>query len=198
MRLIPAILTGLMLIGVPVAAAKKADIPAGFSLKARGMLHHKASGTDFPLLLAGFTRSAERAYDLSGKDAAVAYRQTIDGKDVVARIALLQIAGMTPKEHYLGMQALVGEYFQGMSFTEVAPRGEGPFDPPGLAPGSGYQGRFSAMLNGTPYELSLSTVKLGKWDGRVTAAYPAASADRAQANIVNLVAGLQKTAPKQK
>lgn len=197
MRLIPAILAGLIVIGAP-AAAKKADAPIGFSLKAHGTLQHKASGTRFPMQIAGFTRSAERAYDLTGKDAAVAYREKINGEDVVARIALLQIAGMTPKEHYLGMQALVGQYFQGMSFTDVAPRGEGPFDPPGLTPGSGYQGRFSAKLNGVPYELSLSTVKLGKWDVRLTAAYPAASAGQAQADVLTLAAGLQKTAPKQK
>ena len=199
MRWIPAIVAGLIVIGAPTAvSAKKTDVPTGFVMKSRGLLIHKASGTEFPLKLAGFTRTDETGFDLAGKDAVVVYKQKIGGEVVVARIALIQIIGMTPKEHYLGMQAMVGSYFEGMSFTNVRPGGEGTFDPPGLAPGSGYQGRFGAELAGVPYELSLSTVKLGPWDVRMTAAYPASTASQAQANILALAAGLQKTAPQQK
>lgn len=199
MRWTSAIIAGLIVIGAPaIADAKKSDVPTGFVKKSRGLLIHKASGTEFPLKLAGFTRTDETGFDLAGKDAVVVYKQKIGGEDVVARIALIQIVGMTPKEHYLGMKGLIANYFEGMSFTNVTPGGEGTFDPPGLAPNSGYQGRFGAELKGVPYELSLSTVKLGSWDVRMTAAYPSANAQEAQANVLALAAGLQKTAPKQK
>ncbi len=199
MRTHKAIVAGLIGLSLSVAAvAAKTVVPDGFHLKRGTTLVHKASGTQFPLHLAGFTRALSSPMDLTGHDIVIGYRETIGGDPVVARIAMIHLEGMTPKEHFLGMKAVVGTYFQDMPFTDIAIQGEGPFDPPGLRPGSGYQGRFRAMHGEIPYEISLSTVKLGYWDVRVTAAYPASAAAQAQADIAKLVIALQRTAPKQK
>ncbi|RYG03399.1 MAG: hypothetical protein EON94_04005 [Caulobacteraceae bacterium] len=180
-------------VGAPAAAAP--GIPAGFELKGTDTYVHRASGTEFPMLVVGFTRDRARPFDIAGKDVAVSYRQEIGGHPVIARIAMIQIVDLTPKEHYLGMKSLVGSYYKGMSFTAIQPQGEGPFTPKGMNVGSGYQGRFKAMQGDTPYELSLSTVKLGAWDVRLTAAYPAAAATEARKNILRLAATLKKTGP---
>lgn len=188
---------GLLCLGTVVSAEspRMADVPAGFRIAKDDTIVHKASRTQFPLHLAGFTRVLEKPFDLVGHNVVVAYRQTMGGQPVVARIALIQIVGMTPKEHYLGIKSMVGGYFQDLSFTNVKPQGEGPFTMPGMKPESGYQGRFRAMQKGHPYELSLSTVRLGKWDVRLTAAYPAATALAARANIQALVTALRQTGP---
>ena len=180
------------------AAPPEPTVPEGFALKGTDTLVHRASHTEFPNEIAGFTRLPVRPFDPKGHDIVISYRQTIKGRPVAANIAMIHIVGMTPKEHYLGMKGIVGTYFRDLPFTDIKPQGEGPFTPPGLAPGSGFQGRFRARQHGTPYELSLSTLKLGKWDVRLTAAYPAATAPAARGNILQLAAELLKTAPKQK
>jgi hypothetical protein len=188
---------GLLCLGTQISAKTPASdgAPTGFRITKDDTIVHKASKTRFPLHLAGFTRVLEKPFDLAGHNVVVAYSQTINGQPVLARIALIQIVGMTPKEHYLGIKSMVGSYVQGLSFTNVKPQGEGPFTLPGMKPESGYQGRFKAMQKGHPYELSLSTVRLGKWDVRLTAAYPAATALAARANIQALVTALRQTGP---
>jgi hypothetical protein len=186
----------IALAALGLAGAALAAPPAGFVSKAPDILVHQASGTEFPREIAGFVRADAHPFDPSGHDIVIAYRQAIDGHPVAANIAMIHIVEMTPKEHYLGMKGTVGTFFRGLPFTDIEPQGEGPFDPPGMAPGSGFQGRFRAMQDGTPYELSLSTVKLGQWDIRLTAAYPEAAAPAAREHILALVAELQKTAPK--
>jgi hypothetical protein len=177
-----------------LADAKASDTP-GFEAKKDGTLVHRASHYRFPLQLAGFTRDAVVPFDVKGHDVAVTYQKTVDGNPVIARIALIHIIAMTPKEHFLGLKGTVGHFFK-EKFTNIAQRGEGPFTPPGASPSSGYQGRFSVNLDGTPYELSLSTVKLGYWDSRLTAAYPAAVAPQAQQEILSLATALQAGSPK--
>lgn len=197
MRRLIVALAGLCILSTTGAAmaAGRPDIPTGFAVKDRDTLVHMASGTEFPLRVAGFTRVVTRPIDLVGHDVVIAYRQMIARQPVEAKIALVQIVEMTPQEHYLGMKSMVGQYFQGLSFTDIQLESEGPFTPPGMPEGSGYQGRFKASQKGTPYELSLSTVKLGKWDVRLTAAYPSSSATEAREHILRLAATLQQTAP---
>lgn len=186
----------LAALGLASTAFAAPSVPTGFVLKGADTLVHRVSGTQFPTKLAGFARYGAKPFDLEGKDIVIAYREKIDGQPVAANIAMIQIVAMTPKEHYLGMKSIVGTYFKDLPFTNIQPQGEGPFNPQGMAPGSGFQGRFRAYLYSTPYELSLSTVKLGTWDVRLTAAYPSATARVAREHILKLAAGLRKTAPK--
>lgn len=72
----------------------------------------------------------------------------------------------------------------------IVSKSEGPMRMMGLKPG--YQGRLTAKLGEIPYELSLSTMKLGFWDARLTAAYPEARASRARRNIIGLVDTLRE------
>ena len=199
MRLIVAICAALVAAATPasiaVAAPEKEQAPEGFKFKRGDTLVHEASKTEFPKELAGFTRVYEEPFDLTRHDVAIAYRREIEGRPVVVRIALIHIEGMTPKEHYLGIKSLVGSYFRSIKFADLKPAGEGPFDPPKMKPGSGYQGRFAALADGVPYELSLSTVSYGYWSARLTAAYPAADASKSRASVLALATVLQTTGP---
>ncbi len=177
------------------SAACAEEAPTGFKCKGADLMVHEASGTEFPKQLAGFTRVYEQPFDLTGHDVTIAYKREMDGRPVIARISLIHIEAMTPKEHYLGMKALVGSYYRSIDPVDIKPAGEGPFDPPGMKPGSGYQGRFAAKVDGTPYELSLSTVSFGYWSARLTAAYPAEAAPVSRAAILDLATKLERTGP---
>lgn len=194
----PKIATALLMIAMLTGAAQAAcldKIPEGFKCKGKDAVVHSASGTAFPKQLAGFTRLYEQSLDLSGQEAAIGYRRETPAGPIVVRVALLHIEAMTPKEHYLGMKSLVGAYFQTIKFTDIKPAGEGPFDPPGMKQGSGYQGRFRATSDGKPFELSLSTVSYGYWSARLTAAYPSEDAAVSRAAVLDLAKKLQKTGP---
>jgi len=194
MFLLPLLL-GFGLSTVPASAQKQQAGP-GFSLSKDGTLVHKASKTRFPVQLAGFTRARATAFDNKGHDFAVSYNQMIAGKPVVARIALIHIEGLKPKEHVLSLKPVIGSYFRDLKLNGVRPQAEGPLILKGMKPGSGYQARFNARLGRTPYEMSLSAVNFGYWDARLTAAYPSAVAPQAQARIIDLVSQLMKTGPR--
>ena len=194
-KLIPMAALLLATVATAAGAACLDTIPTGFKCRGNDTLVHEASGTVFPKELAGFTRFYEQPFDLTGHDVTIAYSQQLDGKPVIARVALIHIEAMTPKEHYLGMKSLIGQYFGSLKFTDLKPAGEGPFDPPGMKPGSGYQGRFAAIADGVPYELSLSTVSFGYWSARLTAAYPSEGAPKTRASILEFARKLQKTGP---
>lgn len=199
MRAKTMILLPLMLgLTMPAIAADqpKREAGAGFKLEKDGTLIHKASKTRFPVQLAGFTRARATAFDKKGHDFAVSYSQTIAGKPVVARIALIHIEGLKPKEHVLSLKPVIGTYFRDLKLSNVRPQSEGPLTLKGMKPGSGYQARFGARLGRTPYEMSLSAVNFGYWDARLTAAYPSAVAPQAQARVIALVSELMKTGPK--
>ncbi|RVT94306.1 hypothetical protein [Sphingomonas crocodyli] len=170
-------------------------VPTGFKCRGNDNLIHEASGTVFPKKLAGFTRFYEQPFDLVGHDVTIAYGRDLNGTPIVARVALIHIEAMTPKEHYLGMKSLIGQYFGALKFSDLKPAGEGPFDPPGMKAGSGYQGRFTAVADGQPYELSLSTVSFGYWSARLTAAYPSEGAAATRAQILELARKLEVTGP---
>lgn len=178
------------------AFAEKREAGRGFTLTKDGTLIHRASRTRFPLVLAGFTRVRANAYDAKGHDIAISYRQMIAAKPVVARIALIHMAGMTAKEHVLGLKPVVGSYFSDLKLKDVRPQAEGPVELAGMKPGSAYQARLRARVGGAPYEVSLTAVDFGYWDARVTAGYPRAVASISQARISDLVAALRKTGPK--
>ncbi|TZG28640.1 hypothetical protein FYJ91_00350 [Sphingomonas montanisoli] len=194
-KLIPAVALALATIPAVAGAACVDAIPTGFVCRGNDVLVHEASGTAFPKQLAGFTRFYEQPIDLTGHDVTIAYGRDLKGTAIVARVALIHIEAMTPKEHYLGMKSLIGQYFGALKFSDLKPSGEGPFDPPGMKPGSGYQGRFSAVADGVPYELSLSTVSFGYWSARLTAAYPTDGAATTRASILELARKLERTGP---
>lgn len=198
MRLPLTILLPICLALAPTtaASAQKREAGAGFTLMKDGTLVHRASKTRFPLQLAGFTRARANAFDAKGHDIAISYSRTIAGKPVVARIALIHIVGLTPKEHVLSLKPVVGSYFRDLKLRSIRPQSEGPVDLAGFKPGSAYQARSRAMLGKTPYEVSLTAVNFGYWDARLTAAYPHAVASQAQKSILELVQDLRKSGPK--
>lgn len=199
MRLRSTILLPLCLglaISTGPASAQKREAGPGFTLTKDGTLIHRASHTQFPLVLAGFTRVRANALDAKGHDVAISYRLAIAGKPVVARIALIHMVGMTAKEHVLGLKPVIGSYFGDLKLKDVRPQAEGPVELAEMKPGSAYQARFRARVSGAPYEVSLTAVDFGYWDARLTAAYPSTVVSVSQARISDLIAALRKTGPK--
>ena len=178
------------------ASAEKREAGRGFTLTKDGTLIHKASHTQFPLVLAGFNRVRANALDAKGHDIAISYSQKIGGTPVVARVALIHMEGLTAKEHVLGLRPAIAANFADLKLRDVRPQGEGPIELEGMKPGSAYQARLHARVGRTPYEVSLTAVNFGYWDTRLTAAYPKAVATQSQARITELVTALRKTGPK--
>lgn len=169
------------------ATAPATTIPPGFSMGKRNVLVHEASGTKFPASAAGFVRFYEDSVGDTGTNAVVSYRRTIGGAPVIARFAVFHIEGVTAQLHFISMKSSVGTYFQGQTFSDVELISEGPYDFSGVKKGAAYQGRFTAKLGEVPYELSLTTVDFGYWDGRLTAAYPAAYGGASRSALKQLV-----------
>jgi hypothetical protein len=182
---------------VPAAAVAKPTFtpPEGFRLEKDGTLIHEASGTRFPLLFDGFTRTSNVALDPDGKNVSVVYTYGSGKQMVEARIALVKIMDVTAHEHYVALAPIVGRYFDAMRFTAVKPLGDGPITIEGVKPDHAWQGRFSALRQRTPYTLSLTTISRSHWDGRITAAYPTAAAPVAQSRILQLVTDIRETGP---
>ena len=106
MRLLFAAAASLLLSSFPAAA--RTAVPQGFRAQANGMLVHKASGTEFPKELAGFTRVSASPLDGAGKDVTVSYRAMMGAAPVGARIALLHVAMTRPRDHFIAMKPLIG------------------------------------------------------------------------------------------
>jgi len=185
-RIIMAMLAAGIAVAQP-ASGQTATAPTGFILEKDGLWLHEASGIEFPARAGGFVRDFETTLDENGRTVVISYRKTLKGEPVIARIALFQLIGLTPAQHFAALRSMVGSYFRDVTFSDVTLAGEGPFDPPRLAPGSGYQGRFHGRLGDIPYELSLSTIRYGSWDARLTAAYPASQSAYARKRILELV-----------
>ncbi len=178
------------------AAAQKRDAGSGFTLNKNGTLIHRASRTQFPAAVAGFTRMRSNALDPKGREISVSYVQNIGGKAVIARVALIHMEKLTAKEHVVGLKSFVGTFFTDLKLRNIRPKSEGPLELKGMKPGSAYQARLGARVGRIPYEVSLTAVNFGYWDARLTAAYPIAVARQSQARIGELVSELRKTGPK--
>ena len=191
-----AAVAGTML-AAPVMAqtARPGPIPAGFALKRGGDLVHTKTGTRFPAAADGFQRIASVALDATGKYPLVIYERGSGAGKAIARIALVQIDDMSALEHFAAMAPTVGNEFRDLRLTQVKPLESGPLALPGVAPRNAWQGHFSARRGNQPYMLSLSTLDMGHWAGRVTAAYPAAGASDVQKRLYALVAKIRATAP---
>lgn len=197
MRLCLSIFTPLAFsLAASPATARERDASPGFTLTSNGTLIHRASRTQFPAAVAGFTRMRSKALDNKGREISVSYVQNIGGKAVIARIALIHMEKMTAMEHVIGLKSFVGTFFSDLKLTNIRSRSEGPLQMKGMKPGSAYQARFAARVGKIPYEVSLTAVNYGYWDARLTAAYPSAAAGQSKARIIELVTELRKTGPK--
>jgi len=182
--------------GTAASAAGATDgATPGFTASSQGDLVHDATGTRFPAAAFGFTRVSTIAFDPSGEYATVTYQRGKGSGRSFAQIALVQISDMTALEHYAAMSPVIGTYFPGLKFEAITPIANGPMALAGVEPRHAWQGRFSATLDQRPYFLSLSTLDMGAWSGRVTAAYPKADARNVQARILALVGKVRATGP---
>ena len=77
----------------------------------------------------------------------------------------------------------------------IKPISDGPLDLAGVAPRNAWQGHFTAVRGKEPYILSLSTLDMGNWGGRVTAAYPRDDAPDIQQRLNALVGKIRATGP---
>ncbi|WP_454887570.1 hypothetical protein [Sphingomonas oryzagri] len=171
-------------------------VPDGFVLDADGStLVHVASKTRFPAEVAGFARSKEAAFDLTGEYVAIGYDRPLPGNtaNIIVRVALVHIRDMSARDHYDIMRSAAMAHFS--SPTVVS---EGPYviaSDPGL---SAYQGIFAGIRGGEPWHFSLTTINYGYWAGRITAAYPQKYAAEAKRDLADFVAALrQKPVPPQ-
>lgn len=174
-----------------MAAASTADFKPG----PEGSLVHIPTGLTFPRTAQGFTRTATVSLDPAGDYATVTYESGSGANRIVAQLALVQIRDMTALEHYAAMSPRIGTYFPGLTFDQVKPISDGPLALPGVAPRDAWQGHFSASRNSQPYVLSLSTLDMGAWAGRVAAAYPEKGAADARQRLNALVAQIRATGP---
>jgi hypothetical protein len=195
--LLGLVIAASAMVSVPAAAqtARANPIPSGFAVERGGDLVHKMTGTRFPASAEGFTRIASMALDATGKYPLVIYERGTGPDRAIARIAMVQIDDMSALEHFAAMAPTVSNEFRDLRLTQVKPLESGPLTLPGVAPRNAWQGHFSARRGGQRYMLSLSTLDMGHWAGRVTAAYPAAEAADIQKRLYALVAKIRATGP---
>lgn len=183
-------------VAAPAVAKPKFTAPDGFKLQKDGTLIHEKSGTHFPLVYEGFARTTNYAFEPGGKNISVVYNASMKGQPAEVRIALVHVLMMTAHEHFAGLSPVVGTYFQSMKFPKVTTIEDGELTVPGLDAGKAWQGRFKAMRGRQPYLLSMTTVDLGYWSARITAAYPASQAADAQDRITKLIGEIRETGPR--
>lgn len=153
-------------------AALSIDLP-GYR-DAANMLVHEASGMRFPLRAGSAVRLPSRSHDVQSDYAMVRYRVPIrEGGVATVRLGLVQLDGMSAKQHYDVFRSRLLE-----RLPELAAREEGPFDLPG-ARGGAWRGAFV----GKDQAAGLVTADFGRWSVRVQSIYPLAQADEAQQAI---------------
>ena len=82
------------------ATAAANAIPPGFAARPDGLVHI-ASGMVFPRQLGNATLLGQKAYDQTGDYVALLYRIPLsDGTAAIVRIGMVQLPGMTAREHY--------------------------------------------------------------------------------------------------
>lgn len=199
-RLSAAAILAALVLAIPAEGANRERRPmagaAGLSGLADGSLVQNATGLRFPGVGYGFKRTSAEALDAAGKSTVVSYERATPNGQSVARIAVVEINDMSALEHFAGMSPIVGTYFGKLHFKDIKPVSDGPLNLNGVAPRNAWQGHFTATLDGRPYLLSLSTLDMGRYAGRVTAAYPRRDAKDVQQRLYALVAQIRATGPK--
>ncbi|MDX3911604.1 MAG: hypothetical protein QHC67_17610 [Sphingobium sp.] len=180
-----------MLMSCPIPADAQ-EIPTGFHLAGDGdTLIHEGSGYTFPSHVGDFIRTDEWSRDPTGEYIAIRYDQSSSrGEPVVAYLAVVHIGEMSAHEHYAAIKPQAQRFFSAIELES-----EGPVKNPRVGKAA-FRGTFRGERKGMPWEFSLTTVELGEWAGRLTAAYPATQAKPATEAIDNFIAAFPKTRQK--
>lgn len=181
----------LMLCACPIPATAQ-DVPPGFHLaRDASALVHEGSGYTFPSIVGEFTRTDEWSRDPTGEYVAIRYDHSpAQGEPVILHIALVHIGEMNAHEHYAAIKPQAQRFFSAITL-----KSEGPVKNPRVGKAA-FRGTFSGERAGKPWEFSLTTVELGDWAGRLTAAYPASQAKAATSAIDEFIAAFPKTPAK--
>ena len=183
----------------PASQATAADQTTAASSPFRagpdGSMIHHSTEIAFPRASDGFVRVSIQALDNRNESVVVVYERGKGDHKSAARVTLVQIDDMSAHEHFAGMAPIVGTYFDGLHFTDIKPISDGPLDLAGVPPRNAWQGHFTAVRGKEHYILSLSTLDMGNWGGRVTAAYPRDEASDIQKRLNALVGKIRATGP---
>ena len=160
------------------ATAAANAIPPGFAARPDGLVHI-ASGMVFPRQLGNATLMGQKAYDQTGDYVALLYRIPLsDGTAAIVRIGMVQLPGMTAREHYDSRRPGLLAMLPGAMPIEEAPL-------PGLAYDN-FCGRFT---DGQTVR-SLVTAQFGDWAARAESKYSDARKAEAHAAISAFLNGL--------
>lgn len=174
-----ALIGGCAMDPTPAPAAQGAP-QAGFRDSGADLIH-EASGMRFPAKVGDAVRQSLDSTDV--QDNYVLVRYTIplkDGGEAIARIGVIQIEGMTPREHFAAYSPRILSRIAGGQM-----RSEGAFPIKG-AVGDGYRGWFS----GTDHAAGLITANFGHWSARLISDYPLAQTEEAQEAITTFATSL--------
>lgn len=181
------VLTPLLMLAACPLPALAEEAPQGFQAAEGAALRHDGSGYMFPRQVGAFTRSSEWSRDPTGEYVAIRYdRASAGGEPVVLYLALVHIGEMKAHEHYAAIKPQAQRFFSAITL-----KSEGPVKNPRVGTAA-FRGTFTGERGGKPWEFSLTTVELGQWAGRLTAAYPAAQAQDAVRAIDDFIAAFPK------
>lgn len=149
-----------------------------FTTAPDGTVTHVESGAHFPQNVAGFERTGEAIFDGSGEYIGVGYRRTLaDGSPVSLKIAIIHIAGMTARDHFIIAKPMI---LKGL--TAVQTVAEGPYVRADKGT-DGYLGIFRARDGTRKIGLGLWTFDRGYWDVRGRVEFPQGKQKETQAAV---------------
>lgn len=173
------VLTGGLGAG-PATAQQGAPASTGFRDEGTELVH-EASGMRFPAQVGNAVRLPIDPTDVQDEYVVVRYRIPLErGGEATARIGIIHIEGMTPREHYAAFSPVILGRLPGAKV-----RHQGAFTVPG-AIGKGYRGWFT----GTDRAAGLITANFGHWSARLISDYPLAQTAQARAAITRLATTL--------
>lgn len=155
-----------------------------FAASEGGVLIHQGSGLRFPADVAGFRRSEAAAFAGNGDYVGLEYIRavSVDG-DLTMHIAVVNIPGLSPREHYVITKPVVLH-----SLDEARTVAEGPFRR--IAGSAAYRGLFTGQQGGIPWMRGLWTFEHGDWDLRVRADFPRIDQIQADEAVAEFVSAL--------
>jgi len=156
---------------VSTGDAAHAGHSAAFEFRGNAIVH-VASGMEFPREVGGASFVSEKAFDDSGDYVRIRYKLPLsDGAVARVQIGMVELPGMTAREHYLSRRPIVQARLSHATPLLEAPLPELDFD--------NFCGRFS---DGRKVE-GLITAQFGNWGVRAETEYPATHADEAHRTI---------------
>lgn len=167
----------------PAVAQQSEAASNGFRDEGTDLIH-EASGMRFPAKVGNAVRQPIDSTDVQDEYVLVRYRIPLnDGSEATARIGIVHIEGMSPREHYAAYSPRILGRLPGGKV-----RHQGDFAVPG-AIGKGYRGWFT----GTDHAAGLITASFGHWSARLISDYPLAQTAQAREAITRLVTTLDWT-----